>query len=306
MRFATAACCLAAVVGLAADSASGSELFARDATHVKLAVNGSGQKALLTFKLNGVTRRLLVSGAVNALPPSASTPQVKFTRKGLTTRRKDKKIWKKFENRCGPYQGPELAYFVVACTAPDGSHWAVQAWKFWQPLFGYEPWLDYQDDVAFHVSHWTGPLAQLELYASWIDVGRGKAAPHDVIARLTYGGSPVFGYVVRPGGIPGDGYGRLVYVDTLDSRLGAGWWPLTGILARNPSGMLCHALLPQMTFPNYPNPHVVDPGSGRAYRAYVRGPGVTPLVMTQVVDDPGDYDPSDPKRSSGSRRRARC
>ena len=56
--------------------------------------------------------------------------------------------------------------------------------------------------------------------------------------------------------------------------------PASGILARNPSGMLCHAMIPQMTFSNYPNPHEVDPGPGEAYQAYVAGPGVTPLVMT--------------------------
>ena len=278
-----------------AATASGSELFARDATNVKLAVNASGQKALLTYKANGVTRRMLVSGAVNALVPSQSTPQVEFTQKALGKSKKDKKVWKKFKNKCAPYDGPELAFVVVACKAPDGSYWAVQAWKYWQPFFGYQPWLPYQDDVAFHVSHWTGPIAQLELFADWIDVGRGAGAPHDVIARLTYGGSPVFGYVVRPGGIPGDGYGRVVYIETFDSLLGQDWWRLAGILARNPSGMLCHAMLPQMTYSNYPNPHVVDAGNGTAYRAYVQGPGVTPLVMAQV-DDPGNYDPNDPAK----------
>jgi hypothetical protein len=272
--------------------ASGSQLFARDATGVKLGVDASGNKALLTYKVNGVTKHLLVSGAVNALAPSESTPQVKFQMNPLGPRGKDKKIWKGFKDRCKPYDGPALAFVVVACKAADGSYWAVQSWKYWMPFFGYQPWLSYQDDVAFHVSHWTGPLAQLEMWAAWIDVAHGATSPHDVIARLTYGGTPVFGYKINPGGVPGDGYGRVVYIETLDSLLGAGWWRLTGILTRNPSGVLCHSMVPQMTFSNYPNPHEVDAGNGKAYRAYVEGPGVTPLVMTQI-DDPGNYDPND-------------
>ena len=36
--------------------------------------------------------------------------------------------WRAFQNACGPYTGPELAYKVFACTAPDGTHWALQAW----------------------------------------------------------------------------------------------------------------------------------------------------------------------------------
>ena len=274
--------------------ASASHFFARDATAVKLAVNASG-KALLTYKIKGATRHMLVTGALNALPPSRTTPQVKFNTTLLGPRGKDKKIWARFKNKCKPYDGPALAFVVVTCKAPDGSYWAVQAWQNWLPLFGYQPWLPYQDDMAFHVSHWTGPLAQIEMWASWIDVGRGASAPHDVIARMLYGGSPVFGYVVKPGGIPGDGYGRIVAIETVDSLLGAGWWRVTAILTRNPSGMLCHAMIPQMTFSNYPNPHEVDPGPGKAYRAYAEGPGVAPLVMTQV-QDPGDYDPNDPAK----------
>jgi hypothetical protein len=274
-------------------TASGSELFARDATNVKLAVNAGGQKALITYKVNGVTKRMLVWGAVNALAPSETTPQVEFNQRYLTTGPKDKKVWKRLKNKCKPYDGPELAFVVAACKATDGSYWGIQAWTYWQPFFGYQPWLPYQDDIAFHVSHWTGPLAQLEMWSDWVDVGHGATSPHNVIARLMYAGSPVFGYVVKPGGVPGDGYGRVVYIETLDSLLGSGWWRLTGILSRNPSGMLCHAMVPGMTYSNYPNPHVVDAGNGKAYRAYAEGPGVTPLVMAQV-DDPGNYDGSDP------------
>ena len=281
-------------------TAFASEFFARDATNVKLAVSADGQRALVVYNVNGLTKRVLVSGAVNALAPSETTPQVHFQMTPLGPRGQDKKIWKTFKDRCEPYDGPALAFLVVACKAPDASYWAVQSWKYWEPFFGYQPWLSYQDDVAFHLSHWTGPLAQLEIWSDWIDIAQGATSPHDFIARLSYGGSPVYGYVIKPGGVPGDGYGRVVYIDALDSLLGTGWWRLTGILTRNPSGMLCHAMVPGRTYSNYPNPHIVDPGNGKAYRAYVEGPGVTPLVMAQV-DDPGSFDPND---SSKVRRQA--
>jgi hypothetical protein len=295
VRFVPVLCVLSGLILWPVATASGSELFARDAKNLKLAVSASGQKALLTYKVNGVTKRTLVWGAVNALTPSATTAQTQFKLRYLTTGPKDRKVWKHFTNRCTSYDGPELAFLVVACKARDGSYWAVQSWQYWEPFFGYSPWLAYQDDFAFHVSHWTGPLAQLDMWADWIDVGHGATSPHDLIARLTYGGSPVYGYVINAGGVPGDGYGRVVYIETLDSLLGAGWWRLTGILTRNPSGMLCHAMVPSMAYSNYPDAHVVDAGNGKAYRAYVEGPGVTPLVMTQV-DDPGNYDASDPTK----------
>lgn len=293
MRFLLFLSVLAACATVSASAASASELFARDAKDVKLAVSANGQKALVTYRVNGITRRVLAGGAVNALPPSQSRPQVQFAISYLTTGTKDAKIWKGFTNSCKAYDGPPLAFAVVACKAGDGSYWAIQAWKYWQPAFGYDPWLAYQDDVAFHISHWTGPLAQLELFSDWIDVGHGATSPHNLIARLSYGGWPVFGYVINPGGVPGDGYGRVVYVETLDSLLGPGWRRLTGILTRKPSGTLCHAIVPMMTYSGYPNPHLVNPGNGRAYRAFVEGPGVTPLVMAQVAD-PGNYDATDP------------
>ena len=277
---------------LGANVAFSSTLVARDAKNLHLYVR-AGDRALVTFTKGGVRKQVLVSGAINALTPNPNVPQVEFTLDYAPKKRTEGLFTK--GSACRRYDGPRLAFFVTGCKAPDGSYWAIQAWKYWQPFFGYDPWLWYQDDVAFHISHWTGPLAQLELFADWIDVGHGATAPHDLIARLTYGASPVFGYVVHPGGVPGDGYGRIVYFEALDSLLGAGWQRLTGILARNPSGMLCHAVVPLMTYSNYPNPHVVNPGNAKAYRAYVEGPGVTPLVLAEV-SDPGNYDPSDPAK----------
>jgi hypothetical protein len=63
------------------------------------------------------------------------------------------------------------------------------------------------------VSHWSGPLAQLEVWLDWSYGGRW----HHLFGRLTYRGAPVFGFATTPSGQPLDGYGRVVYVDTRDS-----------------------------------------------------------------------------------------
>jgi hypothetical protein len=59
--------------------------------------------------------------------------------------------------------------------------------------------------------------------------------------------------------------------------------------------MFCHAMVPTPTYPKYPDPHVVDPGNGSRYRAYVEGPGATPAVQAEVVD-PGDWNDADPAK----------
>jgi hypothetical protein len=35
--------------------------------------------------------------------------------------------WKHFRNGSTRYEGPELAYLVAACKAPDGTYWSLQA-----------------------------------------------------------------------------------------------------------------------------------------------------------------------------------
>src|SRR5579872_55184 len=40
---------------------------------------------------------------------------------------------------CPKYTGPQLAWMVVACTAPDGSYWAIQSWQRLLPDYGLTP-----------------------------------------------------------------------------------------------------------------------------------------------------------------------
>lgn len=285
-----------AVLGIALASlvwasgyASGSTLIARNTTNVKLAVSKGG-KALVTYKLNGKTRRVLVWGAIDAHVPDLNVAQVRFQ---VDYTAGGKRYWSHFKNRCKAYEGPPLAYLVTACKAPDGSYWGLQQWQPWIPLLGFTPWLPFQTDSALHISHWSGPLAQLDVWTDWIDTVHGASSPHDIFGRLTYAGAPVHGFSTDAVGAPLDAYGRVVFIDTFNSAYGPGWQRETGIVTRKPSGVFCHAFVPQTPARGYPNQDIRPAGNGTRYRVTVQGPGVTPDVV-QEVDDPGNFDSGDP------------
>jgi hypothetical protein len=241
-------------------------------------VNGRGQ-ALVTYRAAGRTRHALVFGAINALPPSASTPQVRFRidYSGGALR--------SFRNRCRPYRGPALAWLVAACTAPDGSSWALQSWQRMLPHRGFAPWLPAQSAWELHVSHWTGPLARLEVWTDWIHGGEA----HDLFGRLSYAGAPVYGFRTRP---PQDGYVRYLYIDTFDSRYGAEWRRETAVVSRKPRGNFCYSFYAthDATLPGAP---ARPPGNGNRYRITSIGPGVTPDVMWEGAGLP-DFDLRNP------------
>ena len=88
------------------------------------------------------------------------------------------------------------------------------------------------------------------------------------------------GFRVTPQGSPLDDYGRNLYVDTQDSRYGAGWRRENSFLAQRANGAFCYGFYPHGGRPA---------GKGTQYRATVIGPGVTPDVMWQG-DPPGPFD----------------
>ena len=129
---------VAAALILAAPAAA-SETFALDAENVTLQVDGD--TALVSYTANGKRRHLLAWGAVNALASTSEAPQVSFRRDysgGWKSR--GRAVWPRFVNRCRPYAGPPLPFMVTSCTAPDGTHWAVQAWQRRLPMRGFDPW----------------------------------------------------------------------------------------------------------------------------------------------------------------------
>jgi hypothetical protein len=274
---------------LAVSTAHASERVDVDASGVRLAANSG--TALVTYRARGRTFHLLASAAVNALPPSQAVPQVHFRfdwSGGWKSRHR--LVWKTFKNQCGKYDGPALVYVVAACKARDGSYWALQKWQPYLPHRGFAAWLPRQTQWELHVSHWTGPLADLEVHTDWAFNGQA----HDLFGRMTYGGYPVYGFGIGKDGAPNDRYGRSLYIDTFDSAYGSGWKRETSISFRKGSGAFCYSFWPTTdnTLPGYPN-NLRPAGNGKRYRITVEGPGVTPDVQWEGAGLP-DFDPSNP------------
>jgi hypothetical protein len=265
---------------LAAGPAQGSEVLARNATNVRLAVSRGGI-ARVMFRANGRPQHVLVWGAVNARQPSAELAQVRFKvdwTGGQEWFRRP--LWKQMRNTCRPYRGPALAWVVTACTARDGSSWALQAWQRRLPHRGFDPWLPYQTTWELRISHWSGPLAVLEGWTDWVFGGQA----HDVFGRYTYLGVPVHAVT------KGDTYARNLYIDTYNSRYGPGWKRETSVLSRRPNGNFCYAFYATHDA-SLPGAPYRPPGNGSRYQITAIGPGVTPDVVWAAPGLP-DFDPS--------------
>ena len=277
-------CAFGCVLGLAGP-ASASQLVARNAAHPRLEVNRHGT-ALITYAAGGRITHLLASGAVNARfrPTTKGLPQVKFKLDYSGGWKHHRLIWKHFKNTCQPYDGPELAWLVAACKAQDGSYWALQSWQTALPDLGFAPWLRTQKQWWLHLSHWSGPLAVLDVYQDWVYSKRFK----ELFGQLTYKGVGVRGYGTTRWGNPTDGYGRLVYVDTHNSMYGPGWRRENSFVASGPPGLFCYGfykhdpLVNGFAHPRGTTHRKRGPGVGDMYRVTAVGPGVTPDVMWQA------------------------
>ena len=268
-----------------ASPAGAAEIVTRNATQIHLATDNQG-RAMVSYYQRGRMWHVFYSGALNARPPARGTKQVKFHVDYSGGRGK----WRHFKNRCRPYDGPKLAWFIAACTATDGSYWALQAWQRMLPNVGYLPWTHEQKVWELHISHWTGEVAQLEAYTDWVYGGRF----HEVFGRATYKGEPVYGFKTTSSGKPLDTFGRLVYLDTLDSAYGAGWRRENSFVVHKPSGMFCYGFYPYSTYGSYPHQRSQKlTGNGEKYRLTLSGPGVTPDVTMSVNGLP-DYDATNP------------
>ena len=255
-------------------SAHGSELIDRNARNVRLAVNASGQ-ALLTYRRGARVRRVLAWGAINAIAPTRSRPQISFRLDyagGWGAYRRP--VWRSFRNSCGRYTGPPLQWLVTACTARDGSHWAVQSWQRMRPNYGLDP-TPKQAVWELRLSHWSGPTAVLDIKLDWAY----RRFDH-LWGTFSYLGNPVYGFSVTPTGAPLDTFGRNLYVDTFNSAYGRGWKRENSFLAQNPRGNFCYGFYPHGNRPS---------GKGERYRATIIGPGVTPDMFWES-NAPGPYD----------------
>lgn len=269
------------LLGAAGQGAKASNLIDRNAHSIRLQVNGKGE-ALITYSAAGRLRHVLAWGAVNALAPTTVRPQIKFKLDYAGGWGKYHTLyWKSFQNRCRPYNGPALVYLVTACTAPDGSYWALQAWPVPLPDLGFTPWLPSQSAIELHLSHWTGHnLAVIEVHNDWVYAGMWQG----FFGRVTYNGQPVFGFKADRYGAPLDQYERLLYLDTFDSVYGTGWRRENSFLSHNPTGMFCYGFYPfnplkgGYQYPPGYNSGPRGPGVGSQYRLSLEGPGVTPDV----------------------------
>jgi hypothetical protein len=254
-------------------TASASELIDRNASNVKLAVNPKGQ-ALLTYSSRGRTWRVLAWGAINAIAPTTSRRQIAFRLDyagGWGTYRRE--VWRGFNNACTAYDGPALKWLVAGCKAPDGSYWAVQSWQRMLPNYGLRPSRN-QSVWELRLSHWTGELPVLEVKMNW-----AYRRFHHIFGRFTYLGNPVHGFKATRWGNPLDTFGRNLYVDTYNSAYGSGWKRENSFLMHKGSGSFCYGFYPHGKRPS---------GQGRAYRATIIGPGVTPDIYWESAS-PGPY-----------------
>jgi hypothetical protein len=274
--------CLAAVALFAATPASGSEPLAdANVTLASLKVNGKGEALVTYARSDGRVRHVLVWGALNARPPSADVPQVRFRwdYAGGWGKYRKGKYWTRFKNRCRPYDGPPLPMLVAACRAPNGTYWTIQAWQRRLPLLGFDPWLPHHLNWEFHVAHWSGALPVLEVHPNWTYDGRWQG----VFGRYSYLGAPVYGFGATAKGVPKDKYGRNLYIDTLNSAYGAGWKRESGILTHQGTGTFCHSFVPQRPFSGYPSQDIRPAAAGERHRITVGGPGVMPVMQVELA-----------------------
>ena len=250
----------ASAAAFATPAAEASQLIGRDATNVQLRVNRSGQ-ALVSYRVRGKQRHVLVWGAVNAIHPSEERKQVVFrVDYSGGWRSFGRTLWKGFRNACKPVS-VDLAWLVTACRAPDGSHWALQSWQRGLRNYGM-PSTGTRDDWELRLSHWTGDVPRL-------DVGLGWAYRqfHSLYGRYTWRGHGIHGFASTPAGVPLDSFGRNLYLDTFNSAYGTGWRRENGFLSHVGTGGFCYGLYPHGSRPS---------GMGERYRLTVSGPGVLP------------------------------
>ncbi len=256
-------------------TAAASQLIGRDARDVTLRVNAKGQ-ALLGYTSKGKRWDVLAWGAINAVHPSPDRRQVAFRLDysgGWGTYRKT--LSRSFRNVCTRYAGPQLAWFVAGCTMPDGSHWAVQSWQRGLPNLGFEPWTPLQGTRELRLSRWSTELPKLELWTNWAYSKRF----HHVFGRFSWLGQPVFGFGSTTKGSPTDGFGRNIYLDTLNSAYGPGWRRENSFLAHQGTGVFCYGFYQHDPYPGYPAGGRRPEGKGERYRATAIGPGVMPDVI---------------------------
>jgi hypothetical protein len=283
------AACLAATL-IVVPNAFASGLVTRNAKYVSLKVD-KYNRALVSYYQDGAWHHTLWWGAINAKYPDPAAPKsqyrFRYDYSGGHGSFGDG-YWKTMKNVCGPYKGPRVPNIVKACTmtTPDHSNWVLQSWQRLMPNGGWaccKTWE--QGKYELHLSHFSGPSDIAKLWLKWNWTG----ALHDgfrldqLYGRISWLGRGYYGWTSDRYGDPTDSFGELIYVDTYNSRWGAGWRRINSFLSHYKSdGSFC-----DQTWPSRFG-RTNSPGMGTRYRAFADGPGVTPMVEW-VGPPPGNY-----------------
>jgi hypothetical protein len=260
-------------LGVLVAPASAAEIVDRNVSSPQLRVNAKGDVALVTYRVNGQLRHVLYWGARNW----ADTFQRDYSG-GWKSKVAN---WKHFPNHCSPYSGPAIALVIASCDAPDGSHWALQAWA--------RLWRNYGGDsapVELYISHWTGDIGTLQVQTDW-----GYHGKHEHLwGDFQFHGKPVYGNSWTVQGVPTDKSGRNVYVDY---ALAGTWKRENSFLTHRQTGAFCYLFGTQGGR--------AKGVEGQAYRATVIGPGVSPLVRDEFAPPPA-YNPETDAQANAQQR----
>jgi hypothetical protein len=298
---------LALTAGLAfAPAAFSSVLIARSATdvHIRVVRDHQALKALVFYKRGGQENIVLAWGALNARAhpkcgklhgPICGPRQVQMKHLRLHRSGHLAKRILALPDLCKNYDGPVLKYWVTGCKAPDNSYWGAQSWA----RLGAVCTLAGKGPEELRLSHWSGPVAKLHLFLDWYTPHPHVTNPiryDHIFGWYSYKGKPVYGLNWSGIGVPTDGYGRVIYIQSRNtmchgkSPSPSGIGGTGGVWDHDEDGMslpingqTCHTYGPMGT------KHYLS--TGDMYRATAMGPGVTPDVSWGPMLMPTVFDP---------------
>lgn len=254
------------LVALTPSSAQASNKITSGATNVALSVV-NGNSAVVSYTAKGKRWWVTASGAINARFPNPRVQQVGF--------RLNYSQSPGPAGLCRHYDGPPVAWLVVACKGIAGDYWVVQAWQRNLLNYGVKPTIPEHTEFDLRLSHWKGPLPVFTVKLDWAY----RRFDH-LYGSLIYRGRPMHGFGTTTPGDPTDKFGVLIYLDSLNPAYGPGWRRENSFVTHKGSGIFCYGFFPHGAYPS---------GKGSAYRATVVGPGVLPDQMWQQ-NAPGPYD----------------
>ena len=267
---------------------------------VTLKVDENGT-ALLLYRKGALQKHVLAWGAVDA-------SSLKFSLDFSGGWGSHRANWRKLKNVCTSLDpasaeaglGSAAELTIAACTAPDGTKWAVQLWRRMIPNYG-----GTHGKVEIFLSHWTTTTADLPVLGDW-SLNGPDASPslhyQHMFGRFSFQGVPVVVGKADPRGKPLDGIGRNIYVDSLNSNYpsSSGWARVNGFLAQRPNGGFCYVfsarVIPDNSVHQIQQPWLNNArnhsgeSADNAYRATASGPGVTPVVRTYWTGAVAPYD----------------